>query len=430
MSRQSLPLRLFVSTLIVGLLIGCAPAATSAPTSLATVEATNAPATEQAGTSEPTTQPTAEAPQTNLTDSCAPSDTTGVDYFPEKTTLDYAQGFTVEYHDTFKVVTVTNPWPDANQTFQYVLVQCGTTAPTDYPDAAVIEIPVKRMVVMSTSYLTQLDDMGLLDRLVGLDAFAYTSNPRVREMIDAGKLVEIAPSGTEVDVEKALDLQPDVIMTYSSGVTQYDLHPAMIEAGLPVVINGDWMESTPISRAEWIKFMALFFNTEGQADDLFNQTITRYQDAATLAANVSKRPTVMSDTPYEGTWYLPGGQSFTAQLIKDAGGDYIWGDDSTTGTLSLDFESVFEKAQDADFWINVFGYKNLSDLTAADERLGNFNAFKTAQVYANDAHGTGFGTELYETGVEHPDAVLIDLVKIFHPDLLPDHELYYYRQMK
>jgi iron complex transport system substrate-binding protein len=297
-------------------------------------------------------------------------------------------------------------------------------------DIPLIEVPVSRALVLSTTYITQMDDLGVLDRLVGLDAFAYTSNPAVLAMIEEGKLVEIAPTGIEANVEVALDAEPDLIMAFSAGIPEYDLYPPLQDAGLPVVISADWIESAPLARAEWVKFMSLFFNAEAEANRVFETIATEYEAAAALVAGVSDKPLVMSDVPYEGTWYLSGGQSYTARLFRDAGGQYVWAGDPSEGTLALDIETVFDQAIDAEVWVNVFGYEGLADLAALDERVTGFAAFQNGQVYANDARGTAFGTELFETGVAHPHVVLLDLIRIFHPDLLPDHALYYYRQLQ
>lgn len=370
----------------------------------------------------------AAAPTANLTDSCVTDYAEGVDYFPDKVAVESAASFSVEYHDSYKVVTTLTPWPGAEETFQYVLVQCGTPAPEGYDDATVMEVPVDTAVAMSTSYITHMEDLGLLDHLIGLDSFLYVSNPTVREMIDAGDLTEIAPTG-EINVEAALDLDPGMIMTFSSGMPEYDTHPALIAAGLPVVMNGDWTETEPLARAEWVKFMALFFNAEGRANELYSNVVEEYTAAAELAANAGNNPTVVSDAPYEGTWYVPAGEAYTSRLIADAGGDYVFADNEESGTLYLDFETVYDQGLDADVWVNLWGFDSLSDLLAADERFGDFNAFQQGNVYGNDARGTEFGSEIWETGVARPQLVLLDLIKIFHPDLLPDHELYYYRQL-
>ena len=424
------------------LVVACAGSATPAPGAAAGEAAEplppTTPETEETledllptptpAAGEPTGQ--ASPPAGNITEGCVTDYAEGVDYFPDKVSIEYSAAFTVEYFDNYKVVTVLTPWPGAEESFQYVLVQCGTPAPQQgYPDATVLEVPASSIVTMSTSYITNLDDLGLLeDRLVGLDTGAYVSNPKVRALLAAGQLTEIAP-GSQLNVEAALDLNPDLIMTYSAGLPEYDTHPALIQAGLPVVMNADWMEQSPLARAEWVKFMALFFNAEARAEEVFNAIAARYEQAASLTTGIEERPTVLSDTPFEGTWYVPGGQSFTAHLFADAGADYLWAEDESTGTLFLDFETVFERGRDADYWVNIWGYESLADMLSVDERFADFKAFQEGNVYGNDARRTEAGTEIWETGVAHPDMWLLDLIKIFHPELAPDHELYYYRLM-
>src|SRR5262249_21380263 len=144
-----------------------------------------------------------------------------------------------------------------------------------------------------------------------------------------------------------------------------------------------------------------------------------------------KRPTVFANTPYQGTWFMPGGKSYLAQFFADAGADYLWKDDPSTGSVSLSFESVFDKAADADFWVNAgFFWTQKADALADDSRCEHVAAFNSGQVYTNNGHvNANGGSDCFESGVADPDRILADLVKIFHPDLLPDHELYYYRQL-
>jgi iron complex transport system substrate-binding protein len=385
-----------------------------------------APPDEQAADEvAPASSEEVAAPEQNLTTGCVENYAEGVDYFPDKVDLTYAEGLTVEYHDHYKVVEVTAPWPGATETYQYVLVQCGTPAPEGFDGVQVVEVPVNTMVSMSTTLIPHLDSMGLLDRLVGLDSFAYVNNPTVREMIDAGELAEIG-FGTEMNVEVALDLDPEIIMAHVTGTPEYDSAPPLIEAGLPVVISGDWVEEVPLGRAEWIKYISLFFNTEAQANAVFSEIETQYNEIAPLARAAAEKPTVLADTPYQGTWYIPGGQSYTAQLFEDAGADYIWADDDTAGSLlTLDFEVVFDMAQDADVWVNA-NFASLDEMAATDERFTEFAAFQNGNVYGHNKRQTEYGNDFFESGAAQPHIVLLDLIKIFHPELVPDHEFYYY----
>ena len=322
------------------------------------------------------------------------------------------------------------PWPGAEQAFEYVLVQCGSPAPAGMDDALVIEVPVTTIVPMSTTQLPHLEDLGLLDQIVGVNQLAFIYNPAVREMVESGDVVELTNAAMEVNVEVALDLAPSLIMDFSSGAPEFDTYPVLLEAGLPVAINGDWAEDAPHARAEWIKFMALFYNKEAQAETVFAGIVSQYNEAAELARSAANRPTVFASSPFQGTWYMPGGGSYAAQLLADAGADYVFADDDAVGSLFLDFEAVFERAQSADMWINV-DFASLEEMAAIDERFAEFDAFQNGQVYAfNRRVNEQGGNDYYESSAARPHVILLDLVKIFHPDLVPDHEFVFYRQLE
>lgn len=392
-----------------------------------TAEPVEEPEPTAVPTEAPAEEPLAEAPSSNLTAGCVENYDASVAYFPEKTAVTHADGFTIEYFNNYKVVTVAAPWLGAEDSATYLLVQCGTPAPEGFDEAVTVEVPINSFVSMSTTYLPYLDAFGKLDTLVGIDFGSFAYNLTVQEMLAAGELVELG-SGSTVNVEAALELEPDVIMTSASGSADFDTHPKLEEVGLTVVLNADYLDVTPLGRAEWGKFIAVFYNEEAQAEALFNDVVAEYEALTELTADLTERPTVFANTPFEGTWYMPGGQSYTAQLFDTAGADYLWNDDASTSTLFLDFESVFDRAAEADYWLNLGFVFSLADLEASDERFADFAAFQNGSVYNYDLRSNEFGgNDFFESAAANPQLVLSDLIKIFHPDLLPDHELVYYR---
>jgi iron complex transport system substrate-binding protein len=227
-----------------------------------------------------------------------------------------------------------------------------------------------------------------------------------------------------------LDLQPDLIMAYNSGVPDYDAYPKINEAGLNVVLNGDNLETTPLGRAEWGKFIALFFNKEAEAEQLYNKTASKYEGLVKLAASAKTKPAVFVNVNYQGTWYMSGGKSYVAQFLSDAGANYLWADEPTVGELMLSFEEVLNKAVNADYWVNTGFWNSAEEALADDVRYGEFAAFKNNRVYNNNARSNvNGGNDYFESGVANPDIILADLIKIFHPELLHDHQLYYYHQL-
>lgn len=381
--------------------------------------------------SAPTVAPQTQSPQANLTDGCVQNYSPDVDYFPEKLEVKDAVGFKVNYFKSYKVVTVSSPWVGATEPFQYVLMQCGTPKPDGFDQAQVIETPVKRVVLMSTTEVPALEQIGALDSLVGLDSFLYVNNPQVRDMINAGKLKEIG-SGAQLKIEDAIALKPDVVFTSGSGLPAYDSHPKLLEAKIPVGIDGSYVENAPLGRAEWSKFIALFFNREAIANQTHGEIRDRYNALAEKARAATDKPTAFANIPVKEDWFVPGGKSFAARLMADAGSAYVWADDASTDSLPLKFEQVLDKARDAEVWlINAFGaFPDTQSLAQADSRFAEFAALQNKRVYNNDLRvNENGGNDYYETGAARPDLVLSDLVAIFQPELLPDHKPNFFRKL-
>jgi iron complex transport system substrate-binding protein len=357
-----------------------------------------------------------------------------VDYFEDKVSIDYATGFTVEYFDNYKVVTVLTPWDFAEETFTYVLVQEGTEEPEGFDGASFVTIPVETTVSMSTTFLPFLEMYGLLDTLVAVDDPTYVTNSVVLEMAKAG--LPAVGTGPTVDVETLIALEPEVIFTNGYGFPDFDTHPVLIEAGLPVVINADYMDTNPLGRAEWGKFIAVFYNVEAIANEVFEETVANYENLKAMVTNVESKPTVFFNTPWEGTWYMPGGSSYMANFVEEAGGDYLWADDPSAGTLYLGFEDVIEKgAMEAEIWLapGAFSF-TAADVLAADERFEAFSAYQNGGLWNNNKIlSPNFGNDFFESGVANPDLVLADLIYILHPEIMvqtnPDFATTYYQQL-
>jgi iron complex transport system substrate-binding protein len=224
-------------------------------------------------------------------------------------------------------------------------------------------------------------------------------------------------------------LQPDVIFAYGSGSPDYDAHPKLQAAGLNVVLLAEFLEPTPLGRAEWGKAIAAFFNQEAAANIWFDGVSDRYNSLRASAQASPTQPSVLKEAPYQGVWYVPGGQSFAAKLLADAGANYVWAADPHSGSLTLDFETVFANASSADFWLDVGFVNSLAELQASDQRFGEFASVHHNKVYNNNKRlGENGGNDYYESGTASPDVLLADLVEIFHPDL-QDHQLVYYQPL-
>lgn len=389
---------------------------TEAVESITTAIPTVIPETEAVDpvtTTVPTAVPETEAPVTS-----------------EQVTIDYAKNFTLEYKDGYKLLTVLTPWSGANESFSYALVPQGGETPADLAAAVVIHTPISEFVSLSSTYLPFLEQIDELPSIVAVDTGDYIFNPDVRLWIEGGMISEIG-SGPGIDVEKLIEMAPDVIMTSASGSPDWDSHPVLEQAGLPVIINSDYLEQDPLGRAEWGKFIAAFYDKEAEADQIFDAMVVRYEEVKASAAGQTEKPSVFVNTAYEGTWYLPGGDSYAAILLRDAGADYLWSDLEGTGAMPIDFEAVVERAKDADFWLNVGFALDLASLAAMDPRYADFKAYQEGQVFNNNARVTEMGgTDYFESGTAYPDIILTDLIAIFYPDLLGEHVFFYYHQLQ
>ncbi len=202
-------------------------------------------------------------------------------------------------------------------------------------------------------------------------------------------------------------------------------------SGRPVIFCGDYLEPHPLGKAEWIRFLSLFYNLEERADRFFQEIDSVYNSYKSLTEQTKNRPLVLTGLPWKDTWYMAGGESFAATLIKDAGGEYLWADSHSAEAIPLDLESVYARAVKAEIWINPGAATSLNELQNFDQRFTELGVIQSGMIFNNNERlNTTGGNDYWESGTVRPDLVLADLIKVFHPDLLTDHRLFYYRQLK
>ena len=339
----------------------------------------------------------------------------------------YAEGFRVTDVGESKLVDVI-PY-QAAITYQYLLVPLGGEVPQHLATTQVIFVPIKSIVCTSTSHIPLLDYINETKKLTGFPTTDYISSEKMRQRIDSGFVKDLGID-KGMDVEALYNLKPSLVMGYTIGKDLGQLKKIQ-ELGIPVVINAEYLEKHPLGRAEWIKFMALFFGKEKEADSVFTQIENEYLSTLKSAAGATSIPTVMTGVLYGDGWFMPGGKNYAAKFLKDAGCNYLWASDTTSGFLQVSFENVFTKAKQADLWIGVGTFKTLAEIKASEERYALFKPFTDKQVYtSNTRQGARGGSEFLELGYLRPDLVLKDLVKIAHPELLPNYELYFHKRLE
>ena len=341
----------------------------------------------------------------------------------------YAKGFTLKAYDGIYVVQITQPWASAKEQFTYVLKREQAQVPDSLKQYTQIQIPIQTIACTSTTHIPAISTLDEVQSLIGFAGLDYISTESVRQEIDRGHIRELGQNET-LNVEVIVDAAPDVFMAFSMDNGNKALH-TIEQAGIPVLYNGDWTEQNPLGKAEWIKLFGVLYDKEKEANQFFEDIVTDYTAALELVKNVKSQPTVVSGVMYSDVWYLPEGNSWAAVYFKDAKADYLWKDTPGVGSLALSFEQVLEKGQHADFWINPGHYESLSDLAAANPHYKEFEAFKKDNVYSfAPTKGQTGGALFYEWGPLRPDLVLKDLIQIVHPELLPDYQPFFYRQLQ
>jgi iron complex transport system substrate-binding protein len=346
-----------------------------------------------------------------------------------KNEVRYAKGFSIQNYNGYSVVTVKNPWPKATKTYTYILKEKNGTVPDSLKQNTIIPVPIKTIVVTSTTHIPSLEMLEEINTLIGFPHCDYISSEKVRARIDAGNIKELG-NNKDLNTEVLLDLQPNVIIGYGIDNKNPTLENLQ-KSGLKVMLNGDWNEENALGKAEWIKFFGALYGKQKQAKELFTKIEKDFLKTIKIAKMAKTTPTILAGDMFEDHWYLPKGSSWGSLLLKQANGNYIWKETSGTGSLSLSFETVFEKAKNANVWITSGQFSSLSEMTNSNPHYAEFDAFKNKNVYSfSGKKGKTGGILYYELAPNRPDIVLKDLVKILHPELLPSYEPFFFEKLK
>lgn len=292
------------------------------------------------------------------------------------------------------------------------------------------ELPLNSAMVIPTSVIAYLDELDLTDKITGISQPAHIYNPAIRKLYKNNQIQEIG-TFNEIFIEKVLVSKPEIFVSMSSPALA-KFHEILKSNGISVIYIDEYEELNPLAKAEYVKIFGILFGKEREAENLFQEIEENYKTIQAMTAQLSgQKPTVMANQIYGDIWYMPGGKSFQALLFRDAGGDYLWADTTQEGTLHLSFESVYEKAKDADVWMNAGDFPNLNALKGSYNNYDWFEAVRNQKVYNwNQRITASGGNDYFEKGVTRPDWVLKDLAAIFYPERFPEHELYFYKRLK
>ncbi len=340
------------------------------------------------------------------------------------TSVKYANGFDLQYFNGYNKLIIKNPYPGATDKLIYYLVPKNTAVPEELSDKNIIFTPVTRLVATSTTHIPMIELFNQEQTIVGFPQTNYISSERTVERILQGKVAELG-SIQDLNMEILIDLQPELVIAFTMDKND-PVFKNMLALKINVLFNGDWLEETPLGRAEWLKLFGALFDQTKKADSLFLAIENNYTRAKKLASEAKESPTVLTGSLFQDKWHLPAGGSFMSSFFNDANTRYLWKDSPGTGSLVLGLESVLDVAGNADLWIGSGIYTNYHEMESSNAHYSSFNAFQKRKIYTfSKKKGNNGGILFLELAPIMPDIVLKDIIKIAHPALLPDYQTYF-----
>ncbi len=340
-------------------------------------------------------------------------------------TLKYAENLILTTYKNYKMAQIRNPWDTTKVLHTYILVDKDQSMPQHLPEGTVVRTPLNKAVVYSAVHCSLLKQLGALQSIKGICDLKYIKMPEIHEGCRNGSIVDTG-DGMNPNIEKIIDLHPDAILL--SPFENSGGYGRVEKLNVPIIECADYMETSALGRAEWMRFFGMLFGKATQADSLFAQVEKEYNNLKKQVADVTPKPSVICDLKSGSAWYMPGGKSTTAGLYADAGADYIFKNEPRSGSIPLAFETVFDKGQKADFWLIKYNQPKdmtLRQLSKEYAPYSGFNAFKRHQVYGCNTNAVSF----YEESPFHPELLLKDLIKIFHPSLFEGYEPRYFTKL-
>lgn len=341
------------------------------------------------------------------------------------TQVKYAKGFKVSEYENYKLVDIQDPSGQSDIQYKYALLKRGENKGGIPAGYQIIEVPVRSVICMTTLQISNFIKLNAVDKITGITSTRFLFNQQLNNQLKENKTSKIGIEG-EFDSEVVMALNPDIILVSPFKRGGYD---AIRNLDIPLISFLGYKESSPLGQAEWIKFTAMLLGIEEQANRQFNEIEKKYNELMVIAASATESPTVLSGELHSGNWYVVGGNSYLARLFHDAGAEYFMKNDNESGGFYVDFETVYSQGANADFWRIVNSYNGTfgyDELKQSDARYTDFKAFKDKKVIYCNLREKPF----YENTPVEPEVVLADLIKIFHPDLLPEHTPVYYDLLK
>lgn len=340
----------------------------------------------------------------------------------------YSEGFEISRIEEGYILKVKNHF-DENGTgaYEYLL---SSDSECESNNNIIIHIPVTKVVCLSTTHCAFISKLDRISTIKGISSPQYVYDDNIRDMILDNAISDIG-FDNQINYEKIISINPDVVFAFgvdNAGVASFQ---KLTDAGIPVVFVEDFTEPTPLGRTEWIRFFACFYDKLDYATEYFDSIENNYRLIVEEIKNENhKKPEVLVSLPWKGTWWVPGGNSFFANFIKDAGAKYIFDNNESSESIPLSIEEIFVQAKSAAYWLHPNDASDKKSILAVDSRLKEFAPYINAEIYNNNLRKNLYGgNDFWESGIIHPDIILQDLRQIFFKDSITDRELYYYRKL-
>ncbi|NJB83946.1 ABC transporter substrate-binding protein [Wenyingzhuangia aestuarii] len=342
--------------------------------------------------------------------------------------IQYAKGFSYQKFNKYIKIIVPTPYKGATTPYEYILIKGDTIITPSNPNQIVVQTPIQKIVATSTTQIPVLEALNSEHLLKGYPNTHFISSLKTRKLIDNGTITDVGHE-EHMNTELILDIKPDVLFAFAVNNLNKNFN-TLKKAGIPIVVDASWLEESPLGRAEWIKFFALFLNKEQEANAIFKEIENNYNQAKELVQNVTLQPRILYGSIYNGIWYTPAGDSFVAKILSDAKTNYLWKETTGTGSLSLQFEDVFIKAKNADYWFAPGYAANKQALANNNKHYTQFAPYTHHKIYTytNTTGPTG-GLLFFELGALRPDFILKDIIKICHPEILPTYKTTFFNSL-
>lgn len=347
----------------------------------------------------------------------------------QSVSVKFAKGFEIRDQGSYQTLMIYNPWQKAkNISYRYHLCASDTLI-NEQGKETNIKVPVKRVICLSTTHIGFIDYIEELGSIVGLSGSRYVSNPYLLDQIHKGNVHDVGYD-EGINYELILELKPDLVIAYGVSGNETGFSEKLKELGVRVMFVAEYLEENPLAKMEWVKVFAALYRKEDEISVKYDSAVDNYSSLVRMVSGLRHRPTVLLGLPWKGSWYISGGDSYIAQLISDAGGEYLWEHSKFRDSKPMSLETIFSKAYEADYWLNTGIANSIGEILDIDKRFESLSCMRNSKVYNNNKlMNPQGGNEYFEKGVVEPEVILADLITILHPEILPSHQLKYYQRL-